>query len=96
MMAINPQQLNALLGEVVATDITLDDYLAHYADRHCEWVEGVVIRMTPAELRHNDLVYFLYALLKAYFELRPVGREVGQPELPGPSAIVSLARARVE
>lgn len=66
-------------GSVIATGVSLEDYLARYAEHHCEWVEGVVIQMPPAELKHNDLIYYLYQLVGAYFELKPVGRVVGQP-----------------
>lgn len=66
-------------GSVIARGVSLEDYLARYAGHHCEWIEGVVIQMPPAELKHNDLIYYLYQLLGAYFELKPIGRVVGQP-----------------
>lgn len=74
-----PEEVLEISGSVIATGITLEDYLARYAEQHCEWVEGVVIQMPPAELKHNDLIYYLYQVLGAYFELKPVGRVIGQP-----------------
>jgi Uma2 family endonuclease len=66
-------------GDVVAAGVSLEDYMERYAGQHYEWVEGMVIRMVPEELKHNDLVYYLYFLFQAYFELKPIGRVVGRP-----------------
>lgn len=78
--AIIAQRLQRLPhGSIVAYDVSLDDYLENYAADYCEYVEGMVIQLTPAELRHNDLTGYLYSLLGAYFELRPVGRVILQP-----------------
>jgi Uma2 family endonuclease len=78
-MAISEQVLSDVIGEIVATNVSLEDYIENYAADHCEWVEGVVIRVSPAELKHNNLIYYLYQLLTAYFELHPIGRVIGQP-----------------
>lgn len=78
-MAVSEQEHRRVHGEVIATGVTLEDYMAHYAADHCEWVEGMVIRMTPATLEHNKLIYFLYLLFDTYFELRPIGSVIGQP-----------------
>jgi Uma2 family endonuclease len=77
-MAINEQLLSELLGEVVATDVSLEAYMEHYAEQHCEWVEGVVIKMSGS-MTHNDLSDYLNLLIRAYFELRPLGRVLGEP-----------------
>jgi len=66
-------------GNIIAADVSLEDYMERYAADHCEWVEGYVIKMSPAEIVHNNLVYYLYQLLSAYFELNPIGRVIGQP-----------------
>lgn len=66
-------------GEIVATDVTADDYLAQYADTFHEWVKGVVIKMTPISLRHAALVDYLRDLLRTYCELDSRGRVVGEP-----------------
>lgn len=78
-MAINEQELQQQPGEIVATNVSLEDYMAHYAAHHCEWVEGTVIKMTPASLEHNDILKYFTHLLDIYFELKPVGRLVLQP-----------------
>jgi Uma2 family endonuclease len=60
-------------GEIVATGVSRDEYLAQYAaDRH-EWTQGVVIKMSPESMRHMLLIDYLSVLLKAYFELNPIG-----------------------
>lgn len=63
----------------VAIEVSLEDYLEHYAEQHYEWVEGVAIKMAPATLKHNALVHYLHALLDIYFSLRPVGIVVSSP-----------------
>ncbi len=77
-MAISKQVLDDLIGEIVATNVSLEDYMETYAGQHCEWIEGVVIKM-PGSLKHNDLIFFLRQLLAAYFDLRPLGRVISQP-----------------
>lgn len=66
-------------GTVIATDVSLEDYMVRYAERHCEWVEGMVIQLAPGTLKHNALRYYLYSFLHMYFTLRPVGQVIGQP-----------------
>jgi len=77
-LKIDKQVLRDLIGEVVATNVSLEDYMEYYAADYCEWVEGVVIQMA-ASLKHNNLCDYLRLLLAAYFELRPVGRVISQP-----------------
>ncbi len=64
---------------IVAVDVPLEAYLSGYADARCEWVEGMVIQLSPAELRHNAIDRFLYVLLDTYFALRPIGRVIPSP-----------------
>jgi len=55
---IKREALNEILGEIVAVNVSLEDYMEHYAADHCEWVEGQVIKMSPAEIGHNELIYY--------------------------------------
>ncbi|PJF39518.1 MAG: hypothetical protein CUN54_08515, partial [Phototrophicales bacterium] len=64
---------------VVAIDVSLEDYMQHYAEDFCEWVEGVVVKMSPVDERHDGLNYYLRQLLAAFFELRPIGVVRMQP-----------------
>jgi hypothetical protein len=45
--------------EIIATGVSEEDYMEHYAAHFCEWVDGKVIRVTPATLFHNDLTAYL-------------------------------------
>lgn len=73
------EKLTLKTPQVVAVSVSLEDYMERYAANHCEWVEGTVIHLTPAELHHNNIIYFLHQFFEAYFELRPIGKVVGQP-----------------
>lgn len=66
-------------GEIIATGISEEAYLDKYAAHHCEWIDGTVIKMAPATLRHNTLIGYLATVLNAYFELRPIGVVVQSP-----------------
>lgn len=63
---INPQ--------VIALDVTSEDYLTHYAESHCEWVDGVVYKMSPIRDTHYLISSYLARLLGTYFEIKPIGR----------------------
>lgn len=64
---------------IVARDVSLKEYMRHYAGHHYEWIEGFVIQMSPAGLKHNNLIYYLHSLFRAYFAMRPIGSVLGQP-----------------
>ena len=65
--------------EIVATGVSAEDYLTLYAETHHEWVEGVVVKMSPVTLQHALLTQYLLQWLNAYFALNPIGRVVGEP-----------------
>jgi len=73
---------------VLAIDVSLDDYLEFYAAHFCEWIEGVVIRIAPSNLIHNELISYCMSLFKAYFDFKPIGQVIGYafivdlPEFP--------------
>jgi Uma2 family endonuclease len=66
-------------GEIVDMNVSAEDYLAHYAAQFHEWVQGVVIKMSPESLRHALLIKYLMHVLDAYFELNPIGRALTAP-----------------
>lgn len=66
-------------GKIIASNVSLEDYMEYYAADHCEWVEGYIIKMSPGTLKHNSLIRYLAALLDTYFELIGLGRLVTQP-----------------
>lgn len=72
--------LEALDGEtIIATDVTFEEYLERYAHDYCEWVEGTVIQMSPASKPHNALIGYLFILIQAYFEWKPIGEVIIPP-----------------
>ncbi|MCC6616027.1 MAG: Uma2 family endonuclease [Anaerolineae bacterium] len=74
-----PVTITSLTGEVIATGVTEADYLEQYAENYCEWVEGAVIKMSPATRKHNQHINYLGTLLETYLALRPIGEVVFPP-----------------
>lgn len=67
------------LGDIVAEDVSADDYMERYASAHHEWVKGFVIKMSPVTLFHDHLMIYLRQLLNVYFSFNPIGQVVGAP-----------------
>ncbi|MCD4684625.1 MAG: Uma2 family endonuclease [Anaerolineae bacterium] len=66
-------------GEIVATDVSAQEYLARYAADYHEWVRGVVIKVSPQSLIHALLIKYLTVLLDTYFDHNPIGRALNAP-----------------
>ena len=66
-------------GEIVAAEVSAEEYMAQYAEHHHEWVKGAVIKMTPESLRHALIIKYLLRLLDAYFSLNPIGTVLDEP-----------------
>jgi Uma2 family endonuclease len=79
MTAVLSMPVTLPAGEVVATGVSLEDYMAHYAETFHEWVKGAVIKMSPVSLQHTLLTKYLLYLLDAYFEINPIGRALHAP-----------------
>lgn len=77
-MIVNHQQI-VEEERIVATGVSEDEYMEKYAADFCEWVDGVVIKMSPVTSDHDDLTTYLRGLLNAYFALRPIGFTKGAP-----------------
>lgn len=73
------EQSRVHYGQVVATNVSEAEYMEKYAAHYCEWVNGVVIKMSPASLRHNALIDYLTDLIRVYFALHPIGRLLSSP-----------------
>jgi Uma2 family endonuclease len=65
--------------QILATHVSLADYLEHYAERGCEWVEGTVYKMAPIGLRHENIRDYLRDVFRTYFVFKPVGIILGEP-----------------
>ncbi len=61
-------------GEVIAVEVSLDEFMAGYEDDKYEWINGAVIRVSPASTHHLDIHKFLIYLLDAYLAYRPLGK----------------------
>jgi Uma2 family endonuclease len=66
-------------GDIIATGVSEAEYMEKYAGDFCEWEDGVVIKMSPVTLKHFLIVQYLENLLEIYFQLRPIGRVLGEP-----------------
>jgi Uma2 family endonuclease len=62
-------------GDIIATNTTWDEYMENYAADFAEWVDGVVIKMTPVRFKHNKFSVFLVDLFRQYLS-RTGGGEV--------------------
>jgi Uma2 family endonuclease len=83
--------LETLEKAVPPGKMTYEEFLA-WADEDtwAEWVNGEVIILSPASKRHQDLAFFLAALLRLFVEARQLGFVVTAPfqmkigaDLPG-------------
>lgn len=66
-------------GEIVAVDVSAEEYMEKYAADFHEWVKGVVIKVSASSLPHANLLLYLGHLFDAYFELNPIGKVILQP-----------------
>jgi Uma2 family endonuclease len=71
--------LSAYGGEIIAKNVSEEEYMEQYAEQFCEWVNGVVIKMSPIHIDHDAFFRFLIRLFEAYFVLKPVGQFVVAP-----------------
>ena len=76
-------------GDIVAVDVSADEYMERYAADFYEWVNGVVIKMSPVSSIHDDITVYLRGLLNAYFALNPIGRAKSAPFVMRLDAIAS-------
>jgi Uma2 family endonuclease len=60
-------------------DISEEDYMRDYAESFHEWIEGVVIKMSPVSGKHDDITAYLRLVLDAYFALKPIGKVRSAP-----------------
>lgn len=79
MITVPEQSEININGNVIATDVTFEEYMERYAAHFCEWIEGVVIQMSPVHEKHDGLTFYLRQLVETYFELRPIGQVRSAP-----------------
>jgi Uma2 family endonuclease len=66
-------------GKIVAENVAYEDYLNGEYGIYAEWINGVVIEMSPIEEAHDALSRFLPALFDTYLELTGGGRVLQDP-----------------
>lgn len=48
-------------------------------DTLAEWVDGVVVKTSPASARHQDIANFLFALLSTFAQVHSLGKALNSP-----------------
>jgi Uma2 family endonuclease len=81
-----------ITGKIVARNMTYEEFLAtDFKNPHVEWVNGVVIEMSPVGKQHNALTKFLIQLFEDFLMLTGLQGELFHdpmvmklnPDLPG-------------
>jgi Uma2 family endonuclease len=92
MQNVIPIQDTVLItGDVIATDVRYEDFLAQYEGQHVEWINGAVIKMPTVGPKHNRLTRFCIVLLDDFLDLSGLGGDIfhdpmvmkTSPDLPG-------------
>lgn len=76
-------------GNIIATGVSHDDFMAGYEGQRVEWVNGVVIEMPSIHEKHDALARFLDNLFEAWLKASGGGRVLQDPmimKLPGISS----------
>jgi len=66
---------------IIAEDVSIEDYLAKYAAEFCEWVDGRVIKLAPISVQHGSAKRFVATWLAIFLELNPIGKLIEAPFL---------------
>jgi Uma2 family endonuclease len=70
---------------ILAQGVSFEDYLNGKYGVHTEWIDGVVIAMSPVSAQHDSLARFLDDLLGWYLELTDGGRVLREPMVMKPT-----------
>ena len=70
---------------ILAQGVAFEDYLNGKYGVHTEWIDGVVIAMSPVSAQHDSLARFLDDLLGWYLELTDGGRVLREPMVMKPT-----------
>jgi len=66
--------------QIATEPISYEEFLARSdEDVHAEWVDGEVVPMSPASIRHQNLSDFLVALMRAFAEAHDLGVVLSAP-----------------
>jgi Uma2 family endonuclease len=67
------------LRNIIAHNVTFEVYMERYADQYTEWVEGMVIKLSPAALIHIKISQFFIELFRIYLKRIPVAQLFSAP-----------------
>ncbi|MDW8186394.1 MAG: Uma2 family endonuclease, partial [Anaerolineae bacterium] len=68
------QLLELLLLSPPPRKVSYEEFLAQAdEDTLAEWVDGTIVHYSPASRPHQEIVGFLYGLLRTYVELHDLG-----------------------
>lgn len=88
--AIDERDVMVFSGKIIAENVSYEDYLTGKYGRHIEWIYGVVIAMSPINVKHDGLSRFTSTLFDTYLALTTGGRVLqdpmvmkAAPDLPG-------------
>ena len=62
-----------LSGEVLASDVTFEEFLTQFSGQSVEWINGVVIEMSPVSVDQLALVRFLISLFDNFLAITKGG-----------------------
>jgi Uma2 family endonuclease len=85
MMVTNVQQISLAErerlygGKIVAENVPYEEYLSGKHGKHIEWINGVVIEMSPVSIPHDLLGGFLRAFFNVYLEMTTGGVVLQDP-----------------
>jgi len=77
--AIHPTVIDTITGKVIATGVSWEEYMEHYAAHFCEWIGGTITQMSPVSKLHAEITQYLVMLFNAYFAHRPIGEVIAAP-----------------
>jgi Uma2 family endonuclease len=66
-------------GEIVATDVSFEEFLTAFDGQHVEWINGVVITMSPVSTEHTAIVRFLISLFDYFLAVTQLGEVYFEP-----------------
>ena len=79
IQAIPEEEVMVFSGKIIAENVAYEDYLSGKYGRHTEWIFGVVIAMSPINIKHALLNSFLEILFRFYLEHATGGKVLRDP-----------------
>jgi len=66
-------------GEIIAENVDFETFLREYMGQHVELIDGIVIKMSPGNLQHYNIIYFLSTFIRTYLRHTGEGQCYGDP-----------------